>query len=363
MHLAPLTIQGSLALLGSALSLYLWKVDRLVSSVVIASTSVGFVLYIAFVTASLVSFDCPFQTPPSLLIYHVNNKVRLWLQRRQLQRQNKKRVPNNLEDALTRSTLPQFMATLPRDLNHHVDQSRLSPLWKAGYNLDAHCITRMLVLSSDEGTIQITLEFVQDITWHAEIKRAPLKEIYRTLISCFDFARSQTPTLNPRYRDLAYLSAKAFAYIHVQQRCISKTAGLGWCPEEPHEQLGLRVSTDDPYLRSALFMVDKALGHDLGVPILDDYRSLNPAHHLWMSHLFVYYAQHNLLSDDVSAFVRCSLDLEESPDKAVTTDCLYIIGTLLGISPGDSALTRWDKRLDRLVLFRCSGTDLCQVTG
>jgi len=362
MHLAPLTIQGSLALLGSALSLYLWKVDRLVSSVVIASTSVGFVLYITFVAASLVSFDCPFQTPPSLLIYHVNHKVRLWLQRWRWQRQNNKRVPDNLEDALFGPTLPQVMAPLC-SLNLHVDQSRLSSLWKAGYNLDAHCITRMLVLSSDEDTVRITLEFVQDIIWHAEIKRAPLKEIYRTLISCFDSARSQTPTLNPRYRDLAYLSAKAFAYIHVQQRCIPQPAGAGWCPEEPHKPLGLRVSTDDPYLSSALLMVDKALGYNLEVQVLDNYQPLSPAHHRWMSHLFVYYAQRNLLSNDVSAFVRCSLDLEESPDKAVITDCLYIIGTLLGISPGDAALTRRDKRLDHLALFHCSGTDLCQVTG
>ena len=365
MEFAPLTIQGSLALLGFALSRYLWDLDRLVSSVVIIFTTFGFALYVAFVAASAISFDCPFQTPLSLLIHYIKDKVGLWLLRWRRWRRNKRRIPKNLKDAI-KPTLPQFIAPLGV-LTLHVDQSFLSPIWKAGYNLDAHCITRMLVLSSDEGTIRIALEFAQDITWYAEIKRAPLKEIYRTLISCFDFAHSQTPTLNHRFRNLAYLSAKAFVYIHVQQRCIPQDTKAGWLPEEPHEPLGLRVSGDDPNLRSALLMVDKALERNLEV--IGDCQSASPDHHRWMSHLFVYYARRNLLSNDVSAFVQHSLDieqsldLEKSPNKAVIADCLYMINILLDIPPGDADLTRRDNRLDHLALFHCSCTDLCQVTG
>ena len=187
MHLAPLTIQCSLALLGSALLRYLWEFDHMVSSVVIAFTSSGFALYIAFVAASLVSFDCPFQTSLSLLIHYIKHKVRPQLSR--WQRKNSGRVSDKLGAALFGPTLPQVMAP-PRSLNLH-----------AGYNLDAHCITRMLVLSNDEDTIRITLEFAQDITWHAGIKRAPLAEIYGILISCFDFLHPRTPILDPRYRD------------------------------------------------------------------------------------------------------------------------------------------------------------------
>jgi hypothetical protein len=351
MELPPLAIQASLALLGFALSRYLWGLDRLVSSVVIGFASLGLVLYVAFMAASIISFDCPFQTPLSLLIHRIKNEVKPWLQRNKEQ---------DLRDTF-KFALPQFMAPLD-GLNTHVNQSFLSPIWKAGYILDANCITRMLILSSDEDTIRATMDFAQDIPWHAEIKGAPLKEIYGTLISCFDFTHSGTPTLNPRLRDLAYLSAKTFAYIHVQQRCIPPVTGFGWRPDESHEPLGLGASGDDPDLRSALIMVDKALGYNAGV-IGDDFQRLNSVHHLWMSHLFVYYARRNLLIDDVSAFVQRSLDLKQSPKKEVITDCLHMIGILLGIHPGDETITKWDKRLDHLAFFHHSDTDLCQVTG
>ena len=344
MEFAPLTIQAALALLGFALSRYLWDLDRVVSSVVISFTSFGAALYVAFVAASAISFDCPFQTPLSLLIHYINHGVGLWLCQWQ---RNKQRTRVDPED-IAKSIFSKF--TLAGDLALQVDQLFQSPTWKAGYKLDARCITRMLVLSSDEDTKRIALEFTQDITWYAEIKRTPLKEIHRTLISCFDFTHPQTPTLIPILRDLAYLSAKAYAYIHVQRRCLeSQHVGDYWFPDEPHEPLSLRVSGDsDPDLRSALLMVDKALEPNLEV--IGDYKSLSPAHRLWMSHLFVYYARRHLLSDDVLAFVRSSLDpeqppdLEQFPNRVVIADCLSMIGILLDILPGDTDLTRRDKR-------------------
>ena len=68
MESLPLILQCALALLGSALSWYLWEVNRSVSSVVIGFTSFGVLFYLFIVTASVFSFDCPFQTPFSPLI-------------------------------------------------------------------------------------------------------------------------------------------------------------------------------------------------------------------------------------------------------------------------------------------------------
>jgi hypothetical protein len=355
MELAPVAIQVSLVLLGIALSQYLWGLDRLISSVVIGFTSLGLALYIAFVATSVISFDCPFQTPLSLSIHHITREVGPWLERWWWQN-----TENNLKETF-KSTLPNF-AALGQGLNIHMNRSSLSPIWKKGYDLDANCITRMLVLSTDEDTIRVAMDFAQDIPWHADVKGVPLKEIYSTLISCFGFTHDGTPTLNPRLRDLAYLSAKTFVYIHVQQHCTPQATGTSWHPDELHRSLGHRASGDDPDLNSALLMLDKALGYNVKV-IGNDFQPLDPAHHLWMSHLFVYYAQQNPLSDEVSAFVQRSLDLEQSLDRAaVVTDCLYMIGILLGIPPGDETITKWDKRLDRLALFHCPDTDLCQVT-
>ena len=61
MQFAPLTIQGSLGLLGSALARYLWEVDYMASPVVIGFTLLGSVLYVTMIVAAfVVSFNCPF---------------------------------------------------------------------------------------------------------------------------------------------------------------------------------------------------------------------------------------------------------------------------------------------------------------
>ena len=65
MESLPLILQCALVLLGFALSWYLWQV------VVIGFTSFGFLFYLLIMTASILFFDCPFQTPFSLLIRFV----------------------------------------------------------------------------------------------------------------------------------------------------------------------------------------------------------------------------------------------------------------------------------------------------
>jgi len=106
-------------------------------------------------------------------------------------------------------------------------------------------------------------------------------------------------------------------------------------------------------------MVDMALGLKVDIP-WDNYR-LSPDHHLWASHLFVYHALHEPLSDEVSIFVKYSLDSNKSPSDAAITDCLYIINIILGARFRVEDLTRRDKRFDHLVLLNHSGADTRKV--
>jgi len=340
MQFAPLTIQGSLGLLGSALSRYLWQVDRMVSSVVIGFTSFGCVLYIAIVMVSVISFDCPFQTPVSLWICSVIKTVKLWWKDHY-----RRVIPNLAGLAEGGMTVGTVLPGLQRQVLHLV----LSPSWEKGYRFDARCITRMLVMSTDLDTVRLTMDFVQEVVWDAGIKSVPLEWIYRKLVSCFDVTH-QTPILIPTLRDVAYLSAKALAHIQFQQRCIPEHGGSTHVGDNcgagtQYTPLGSLGSTGDPDLDSALLMVDKAFKCSVRIP-WDEYR-LSPAHHLWVSHLFVYYARHDPGSDDVSAFVKYSLDPNKSPSDAVITDCLYIISMGFGTNFHIEDLTRRDKRLDR----------------
>jgi len=64
----PVLLQLSLFLLVVGLSLYLWRLQRTVAWVVIASAIPGAVFYVGIVFIGALSYDCPFQTPLSLIL-------------------------------------------------------------------------------------------------------------------------------------------------------------------------------------------------------------------------------------------------------------------------------------------------------
>jgi len=349
-------IQGSLALLAAATSRYLWELDRMVSLVVIGFTILGSVVYVVMMAVSVLSPDCPFQTPFSLLIHSIVDMV------------HPRRPSNHREPDDAVILLGDLTAvTAPINLQQRLLHSSLSPSWRKNYKLDARCISRMLTMSTDVGATHVTMDFVQEIVWDAGIKTVPLRWIYRKLISCFDFTHCHTPVLIPALRDVAYLSAKAFAHIQIQQLCTAQGGGAGtadesWRPDKPHKCLGSAWSRGDHDLESALLMVDRTFKYNVRVT-WDGYQ-LSPAHHLWMSHLFVYRAWYDRarVPDDVLGFVKYSLDPDEPPPNAVIADCLYIINIMLGVDFRMDELTRRDKRLDRLALPRDFGTDVSQAT-
>jgi len=63
----PAMLQLVLLLLGCALSLYLWTIGRAVAGVAIAVTLLGVTSYIFLTLAAMLYYNCPYQTPPSIL--------------------------------------------------------------------------------------------------------------------------------------------------------------------------------------------------------------------------------------------------------------------------------------------------------
>ena len=59
--------QLALLLLGWALSLYPWTISRTVAGVVVAVTFFGVTLYAFLALAATIYYNCPYQTPPSIL--------------------------------------------------------------------------------------------------------------------------------------------------------------------------------------------------------------------------------------------------------------------------------------------------------
>ena len=337
MESLPVILQCALALLGFALSRYLWEVNRSVSSVVIGFTGFGFLFYLFIVTVSVFSFNCPFQTPFSLMVRFVISLAIPYWQR--LQRTFGSQPPQ-----------PGAPGTQP---NH---PAAIQPPWVVplftqevgaeGDRLDAKCVTRMFVMSTDADVVTSIMDFIPEIIWHGGIKSVPLKRIYDILMDCFDFS-GPNPIVLPRLRDVAYSSARAFAHISLQRRCITQyeehtqDSWKDLCAS--HRPLLPTDCKPDSDLATVLFMVDMSLGYDNGPP-WGQIRMTSP-HHAWMSHAFLYRAlNEGHPSEVVMDFVENSAVLGYV-NNIVATDCLFIVGLMVGV-PFHSDITVRDKRLD-----------------
>ena len=64
----PVMLQLALLLLGYALTLYLWTISRTVSGVILAFTLLGITTYTFFTLVATLYYNCPYQTPASILI-------------------------------------------------------------------------------------------------------------------------------------------------------------------------------------------------------------------------------------------------------------------------------------------------------
>jgi len=64
----PVLLEISLLLFGISLSSYVWTQQRTITSVIIATTVLGFLFHWCTLLASLLSPDCPFQTPATLIL-------------------------------------------------------------------------------------------------------------------------------------------------------------------------------------------------------------------------------------------------------------------------------------------------------
>ena len=369
MESLPLILQGALILLGFALSRYLWGVNRSVSSVVIGFTSFGLLFYLLIITASIFSFDCPFQTPFSLTVrFIIGLAVPYWRNLRKAS--GSKGEPSQLGTSGVQRNSPFLMNTADRRRDLEANIAALACVapaaiqfpWAAtplfihemeaeADRLDARCITRMIVMSTDPDVVTSIMDFIPEIIWHSGIKDLPLKRIYDILMNCFNFS-APTPVVIPASRNVAYLSARAFAHIVLQRRCITQyeeheqDSWKALCANHP--RLSLTDYGPDSDLETALFMVDTVLGHDAGFPW--DQAVMTPPHHAWMSHVFLYRAWHEgQLSEVVMDFVEHSMS-RRLPDDIVTTDCLFVIGLMLGIPFHVSDITVPDKRLDSIFL-------------
>ena len=146
---------------------------------------------------------------------------------------------------------------------------------------------------------------------------------------------------------------EGFRSHRAQRRCITKYEEHkqdNWkalCVKHP--LLSPADHGSDSDLKAVLFMVDMTLGYDNGFSW--EQIQMTPSHHACISHVFLYHAWHEgQASEVVMDFVEHSMSLKR-PGDIVITDCLFIIGLMIGVPLHVSDITVRDKRLGSFSLF------------
>ena len=351
MDCLPLILQAALVLLGSGLSYHLFFLSQTIAGVVIGFTSFCLFFYTVSSFAATVSRHCPFQTPLSLALRYSSRKLipRSWCSRSRATKPRPSRPKAKGGDPL----LPMWtLAADPSPIFTHRDTD-----WD-GYVVYSDCITWMLEKPIEQDALKAIVGFVPEIVWHTGIKSVPLQRMYNTLLECFD-ERSVPPVVLSRYRDQAYLSAKAVLHVLVQRKCLGDDSDVAVSKTiaAKHRVFGPQRLTDDGELDSTLRMIDQVLGKGKGVAWGGLKMSIE--HHSWLAHILLYRAWDALgssryLSDDVTGFIRYSLLMDPPPSDAIVADCLMMIGLLVGIGIHVDDLSIVDKRYEVLWWFHAS---------
>jgi len=185
----PVMLQLALLLLGWALSRYLWTISRTVAGVVIAVTLFGVTSYVSLTLAATLYYNCPYQTPPSILTrrvikYLTHSDAAFAHSLRSLitpfpSTKNLRQHFDRLRSGV-RDVLEGFGCTPTVPVNtEHIPLAVVvaSPIrifgdisinWEATRS-DVRCISWVLDSSTDADVIFSTVRFAADMVWYPEI--------------------------------------------------------------------------------------------------------------------------------------------------------------------------------------------------
>ena len=360
MELLPLMLQVALLLLGCALSNYLYSINKAIASIIIGFTTFGFLFYLLIVSAATLSYNCPFQTPLSLILrllvrFDDEHKKYLersgkWIRRRfsQVKKWSRRKPadPYNVVNAFNGNGSA-----------NHVELPMVNPLnqpfllftkdtdWE-DYVLDSRCIAWMFEMCIDADFIMAIMKFIPEVVWHTGTRAVPLEKLYDTLFGCFDCS-SGSPILIPKLKDRAYTSAKALLHFSIQQKSLGDGSGdLFKSISKRHLTMKPKLRMDDSDLESTLGIVDHIFGNPQ--PMCWEYFSFSIPHHTWMGHILIYHAWEILKNSEplpryIKEFVSYSSQSDHPLPAPIIADCFFLIGFLLGIDLHRDDLPTVDK--------------------
>ena len=168
------------------------------------------------VSAATLSYNCPFQTPASLILRFLirfDDEHKKYLKRT---RKWFKDIFSRKKKGLSRPKsggpygFGRFgtfdgagMEHIELPMANIVDQP--TPLFNKetdwdGYVLDSNCIAWMFEMSMDTDVIMVIMRFIPEVVWYAGIRTTSLERLYDTVLECFDRS-SGRPVVIPKLRN------------------------------------------------------------------------------------------------------------------------------------------------------------------
>ena len=228
----------------------------------------------------------------------------------------------------------------------------------------------MLDRPLDDETKSAVLRAILRMAWRSGNHSLLLKQCYDILLQSFDIIDGQ-PTLIPRLRNLAYLSARAFCHIFIQSGSdVQGNDRVVASLKERHVCLSLGCHDNDSNLLSVLGLTDSLLGVDRDIEWASF--QLSSAHHLWVSDILLHHAcnlvaagRQQKVYDDIAGFVQDTFSLEPPAALSVDTNCTLMVGLLVGIPvhPDDLLVSGEKKRCVGLPITQLADTNRFLAPG
>ena len=196
LHLAieglPVMLQLALLLLGCALTQYLWTISRCVAGVIIAVTVLGVALYTFLTLAATLYYNCPYQTPTSILtrtaIRHLKRSDSTFARSlrsfiaslpsgkdlRQILGPVRSGVRSAMKSFSCVPTVAEEAEHIPLAIILESPTQTFENIlvdWEI-YKADARCISWVLDSTTDPDVILSTVRFAADMIWYPEIAGA-----------------------------------------------------------------------------------------------------------------------------------------------------------------------------------------------
>jgi len=216
---------------------------------------------------------------------------------------------------------------------------------------DARRLAWMLERLSDPEDISTILRFILEVLWtpdhlsDVDSSSLALVRSYEHLSEAFDKDYATQPILIKGMRGQAFAAAKAFVHIFIQGDYTSGDPIVD-ALRDRHILLGSSSSLkDDADLASAIGIVDNLLGSGSGTVVRV---ATFVVHRLWLSNILLYRAwyatNHGMqVPNDVTGFVKHSLSSDPRPRLAVVTDCVLVVGLIVGHPLHEADLLVWEK--------------------